>query len=113
MACHPEIDHRGMNATLGRIVHYVLSAQDAEQINRRRTTGPAIAERIPSGAWPVGAQAHIGNAAREGQHVAAIVVAPNSDTCNLQCFLDGNDAFWALSAREGTEPGTWHWPERE
>lgn len=99
--------------TVGRIVHYVLSLQDAEQINRRRTTGAEISMQIALERWPLGAQAHIGNSAWVGSHVAAIVVAANSDTCNLQCFLDGNDTFWALSVREGTEPGTWHWPERE
>lgn len=100
--------------SIGRIVHYVLSAQDAEQINRRRTTGASIAQRIPEGSWPLGSQAHIGNPAREGQHVAAMVVTVNSpESSNLQCFLDGNDTFWATSAHEGTAPGTWHWPERE
>ncbi|GAA4002736.1 hypothetical protein GCM10022631_11820 [Deinococcus rubellus] len=103
-----------MNPSIGRIVHYVLSAQDADQINRRRTTGPSIAERIKDEQWPLGAQAHIGNRAEEGQHVAAIVVNVfGPATCNLQCFLDGNDVFWATSQLEGSAPSTWHRPERE
>jgi len=112
-----------MTPTIGRIVLYTLSAQDAEQINRRRTTGTAIAERMSydSGdpmmkAWPAGAQAHIGNEAREGQTVPATVVAVWSDTCvNLHCLLDGTDAYWATSRNLGNEMnvnGFWLWPTR-
>jgi hypothetical protein len=70
--------------TIGTAIIYTLSAADAEAINRRRTNGGSIAERMkmciaaPSykGAedlkgevhgWPAGAQAHIGNEAKEGQ----------------------------------------------
>ena len=55
--------------SLGRSVHYVLSTQNAEQINRRRTNGSSIAVRMKEvpPAWPAGAQAHIGNEAQEGQ----------------------------------------------
>ena len=63
-----------MTPTIGRIVLYTLSEQDAVQINRRRTIGSAIADRLAYDrgdlmmkAWPTGAQAHIGNDAKEGQ----------------------------------------------
>lgn len=117
----------GMTITICRMVHYTLSAEDAEKINRRRTTPGSITARL-SGAnptWPTGAQAHIGNTAVEGQECAAMCVgtladAPDGEVvaANLQVFLDGNDVFWATSRKEDANvdkklpptPGTWHWP---
>lgn len=99
----------------GRIVHYRLTATDAEQINRRRTTGKAIAERIPDGKWPLGAQAHIGNEAREGDYYPMMVTRMWDATpgvVNGQVFLDGNDTFWVCSAHEGDGNGAWCWPPR-
>ena len=87
--------------SIGRIVHYRLSAQDVEQIMRRRTTGERIAERmkvwtngesvgppaLPSTdplpppstpdrivACPAGAQAHIGNEVHEGDTFPMLIV---------------------------------------
>lgn len=125
--------------TKGEIVLYTLSADDAEKINRRRTTGDSIAERMKAKiepthgesqstikGWPAGAQAHIGNGAKEGAQYAAIVVedwkqqsaasgvgGSDSDDAavNLQVFLDGNDVYWATSRLEDSSkspaPGTW------
>jgi hypothetical protein len=115
-------------------VHYTLSADDAAQIQRRRTTGKSIAERLLWGsagrhaeaipahsedgslrAWPVGAQAHIGNSVAEGQVVPMLIVAvwPNDiHGVNGQAFLDGNDVLWVTSVKEGTGPRTWSWPPR-
>lgn len=117
-----------MDITIGRTVHYRLSENDATQINRRRTTGKSIADRmkleldrlnhqrdegVQAFAWPAGAQAHIGNTAAEGDVVPLVVVRVSSPTvCNGQALLDGNDVLWVTSAHEGTEPGTWAWPPR-
>ncbi len=121
--------------TIGRIVHYRLSADDVGQINRRRTTGKSIAERmkwsvvgkhdetIPAHsddgsvrAWPAGAQAHIGNEAKEGDTVPMLIVKTWGDTptssVNGQAFLDGNDVLWVTSATVGEGPRTWSWPSR-
>ena len=100
--------------TIGRIVHYTLSESDAEQINRRRTTGHSIKDRIDHDRWPLGAQAHIGNPVFVGQVIPAVVVNQFGDgsTLNLHCLLDGNDTFWALSRLEGGQPGNWCWPPR-
>jgi hypothetical protein len=102
--------------TIGRTVLYTLTPSDAEQINRRRTTGTAIAERIK---WPLGAQAHIGNSAYAEESYPMVVVrvwpdefGPGIPGVNGQVLLDGNDTFWVTSAKEGMEPGTWHWPVR-
>lgn len=113
--------------SLGRIVHYRLSAQDVEQIMRRRTTGASIAERMkvqvsqvetatPILGWPTGAQAHIGNDVAEGETYPMLIVrvwgtGPES-AVNGQVFLDGNDVFWATSRTVGIQPGTFGWPAR-
>jgi hypothetical protein len=94
-----------------------LTAADAAQINRRRTSGSSIFERMQQEppAWPAGAQAHIGNTAEEGQVYPADVVRTWGDTpesaVNLQVKLDGNDTFWVTSATvsDGPEPGKFHW----
>lgn len=106
-----------MQITTGRTVLYTLTANDAEFVNRRRTTGAFIAERMRAEPpqWPVGAQAHIGNYVGAGDVVPLIVVRvwPSGiPSVNGQALLDGSDVLWVTSAREGTEPGTWAWPPR-
>lgn len=110
-----------MTPTTGRIVLYTLTEDDATKINRRRTNGASVAEQMKAvpAHWPAGAQAHIGNAASAGEVVPMVVVRvwPNEfgdgiPGVNGQALLDGNDALWITSAREGTEPGTWAWPTR-
>lgn len=108
-----------MKPTTGRIVHYRLTEADAAAVNRRRTNGASIAERIEDEKWPLGAQAHIGNSAYVGQVVPLLIVqvwpneyGPDFDGVNGQAFLDGNDALWVTSAREGDGQGQWSWPPR-
>ncbi len=103
--------------SVGRVVHYKLSAEDALKVNRRRTTGASIGERIGAGSWPLGAQAHIGEPAREGETFPLIVTrtgssASGADVVNGQVLLDGNDTFWVQVAAEGDGPGHWSWPPR-
>src|SRR5690348_8096392 len=100
-----------MKPKIGSILMLVLSAAMCEQINRRRTTGQSIGDRIKEDKWPLGAQAHIGNEATEGTVVPMIVTAVWSDTCvNGQALLDGNDVYWAISvniedSQNGINPG--------
>jgi hypothetical protein len=105
-----------MTATIGRIVHYTLTAEDAEHIGRRRTTIGAIATRLEADRWPRGAQAHIGTEPQWGAVVPMIVVAvhgvPRGARVNGQCFLDGTDVLWVRDVEEGTLAGQWHWPPR-
>jgi hypothetical protein len=93
-----------MKPSIGRIVHYMLSEQDAAEINRRRTTGKAIADRIATATWPLGAQAHIGNEAKAGAVCAMVIVQVWGDSegacVNGQVFLDGVDVFWACSRNQ-------------
>jgi len=97
---------------IGRIVHYSLTKDDVEGIARRRVARP----HEPG--WVPGAQAHVGNPHSIGQLVPMIVCVvwpnefgPDYHGVNGQAFLDGNDSLWVLSAKEGTEPGTWQWPK--
>lgn len=101
--------------TAGRVVYYTLDQKDAEAINRRRTDSQTIREQIKDGVWPVGAQAHIGNVAVEGQiFPMMVVVVWGSGLVNGQVFLDGNDQFWATSISEAqiSQARCWHWPPR-
>jgi hypothetical protein len=98
----------------GRIVHYRLTEDDAMKINRRRTTGGAIASRIAEGSWPPGAQAHIGNAVNAGDYYPMMVTRcqDGSTLVNGQVFLDGSDVYWATSVHQGDGNGDWCWPPR-
>lgn len=100
-----------MIPTMCRTAVYRLTSGDAEKINRRRTTGQSIAERIKASVWPIGAQAHIGNPVSEGDQFPMIVVRVSLDGLSIggQVFLDGNDTYW-VQAEVGNIPGTWHWP---
>ena len=90
------------------IVNYKLTAENAANINRRRTNSLSIAERIKKKIWPIGAQAHIGNEALEGEIFPMVITGIWSETCvNGQVFLDGNDQLWITSALRGDEPGNW------
>lgn len=99
-----------MTPTIGRIVHYTLTNEDAEAINRRRS------DFDRKNAGNTGYVAHVGNYAQAGEAYPAMVVRmfgnASGDLVNLQVHLDGNDTYWATSRPEGTEPGTWAWPER-
>ena len=101
-----------MDPTLGRIVHYRLTAGDALATNKRRED--ASQQRDQMQRTRPGFQAHIGNAVSAGETVAMIVtwvVAPGS--VNGKAFLDGTDTLWVTSAPEGDEPGQWSWPPRD
>lgn len=109
-------------ATPGRIVHYVLSEADAQQINRRRADFEAfrrnhVGEHESGTFGASGHVAHVGNQASEGDLYPAIVVRTfGGPSVNLQVFLDGNDTYWATSRSETDadkrESGKWFWPAR-
>jgi len=113
--------------SIGRIVYYRLSADDAAQINRRRTTSGSISDRLktkvdatnngqPILAWPAGAQAHIGSEVGEGQTFPMLIVGVADiygvSVVNGQVFLDGNDILWVTRRPVGNQPGTFSWPRR-
>src|SRR6266545_2012738 len=103
-----------MDATIGRIVHYQLSEQDAAEINRRRADYRAFAAghahpHEPGQPDAPGYLAHVGNSVNAGDVYPAMVVRvfEGYDGVNLQVALDGNDCFWATSRHEGDEHGQW------
>lgn len=117
-----------MPPSVGRIVHFRLTLEQAEQVNRRRKR-PAV----EGGSWP-GDQEHVGNIASEGDVVPMIVTAvwPNeylgsahlsihvagttyesSIGVNGQALLDGTDSLWVCSApQHEVLPGCWFWPPK-
>lgn len=109
-----------MTPSIGRIVHYVLGELDCAQINRRRTTGDAIRDRIKIAAWPLGAQAHVGHNVVAGETFPMLIVRVfESGAVNGRVFLDGSDDLWVTSvdqvdAREShaNKHGLWFEPPR-
>lgn len=127
--------------SIARIVHFRLSAEQADAINRRRTSSGSIADRLEAEKWPRGAQAHVGNSVHEGQvlplvvtqvwpteyegnaylshHSAialggAVPVYESAFGVNGQVLLDGTDSFWVTSApQHSTLTGCWFWPPRD
>ena len=89
-----------MIPTIGRIVHYTLSAQDAATINAHRAA-----------AGPISA-----NPVYEGDVYPMMIVrvwGGNADSAvQGQVFIDGNFTFWATSVSLGEGPRTYAWPER-
>lgn len=92
--------------SVGRIVHYRLSALDVETIRRHRA--------MPSTEF--GATAHRGNAVSEGDIFPMLIVrvwgtSPES-AVNGHVFLDGNDTLWVTSCTVGFtgQSGTFGWP---
>ena len=93
-----------MQLTIGRIVHYTLTEQDASLISSRRA-----AQAFPAGI--VGRH----NAVSPGDTYPAMVVRTfGGSGANLRVLLDGDDTYWATSRTEGEpgEQGRWVWPPR-
>lgn len=100
-----------MTPSIGRIVHYTLTADDAKAINKRRAD--FTEHRKTEDYRDTGYMAHFGNHAEEGQVFPAVVVRVwRTNSINLQVLLDGTDTYWATSSVEGITPGTWAWPPR-
>ncbi len=101
-----------MTPTVGRVVHYTLTEQDAESINQRRKDTTANLGSIKTNA--LGYVAHIGNKAEAGQVLPMTIVrvwgtTPESSV-NGQVLLDGNDTLWVTSRSQGEGQGRWSWP---
>ncbi len=100
--------------SIGRIVHYRLSAKDAEAINRRRQHAREHLDEHRANSN--GVQIHAGNSVNEGDQFPLIITRPWGDQpdslVNGQVLLDGNDLFWATSVKVGDGPGTFSWPAR-
>ena len=95
--------------TIGQVVHYKLTAEEAEAINRRRRH--ADESRVVH--QHTGTVVHTGNPAGSGDVYPMIITkvsATNADEAsavNGQVFLDGDDTLWVTSALQGSEMGQW------
>lgn len=96
-----------MQPSIGRIVHYTLSAGDVTMINQRRAALKASLQSAGE------ASPYIGNTVEAGQvYPAQIVRHFGGSTVNLKVALDGSDDYWATSRAEGEAQGNWAWPPR-
>lgn len=94
-------------ASIGRIVHFKLTAKEVERINTRRDD----ARDGQAGQQKTGFQVHVGNEVREGDVLPMLIVRVwEGDMVNGQVFLDGNDTLWVTSIHEGSEAGQYSWP---
>jgi hypothetical protein len=104
-----KIQTRGDMPKIGQIVHYKLTAEDAEAINRRRRH--ADESRVVH--QHTGTIVHTGNPAETGDVYPMIITkvsAADDDkdsAINGQVFLDGDDTLWVMSALHGSDMGQW------
>lgn len=111
-----------MKPSLGRIVQYVLTEEDATAINKRRSDFQHLGrEKLKDDTWSFGAQAHVGNPVKAGDIFPMIITRLWPDASgtpasyvNGQVLLDGTDAYWVTSRQPAEEPkeGHWSWPAR-
>lgn len=103
-----------MIPTIGRIVHYRLSDQDVQQINKRRADAGAhmVEHRENSN----GVVVHCGNPVTTGDVYPLVITRTWGDTegssVNGQVLLDGNDTLWVTSVSEGDGERHWFVPPR-
>ena len=111
----PNVPIAPITPTIGRIVHYRLSAADAEAINRRREHTQAHLDEHRANSN--GVQVHIGNHVEEGDVFPMVITrvwqpGESEGHVNGQVMLDGNDLLWVTSVKVGSGPRTFSWPER-
>ena len=111
----PNVPIAPITPTIGRIVHYRLSAADAEAINRRREHAQAHLDEHRANSN--GVQVHVGNRAAEGDVFPMVITrvwqpGESEGHVNGQVLLDGNDLLWVTSVNVGSGPRTFSWPER-
>jgi hypothetical protein len=101
-----------MIPSIGRIVHYTLSARDAEQVNRSREDARRNILQIAEA--QAGYVAHVGNDVQAGDVYPLVITRTWGDTpesaVNGQVMLDGNDLLWVSSVQQGDGERTWRDP---
>ncbi len=89
-----------MIPSIGRIVEYTLTSQDADQINRRREDA-----KNNKAVGQTGFMLHSGNAVRADNTYPLVITRVWGDqensVVNGQVLLDGNDTFWVTSVKQG------------
>jgi hypothetical protein len=88
-----------MIPTIGRIVHYTLSAQDAAQVNSLRGSATFRANQAFAGdVYPM---------------LIVRVWGDQPQSCvNGQVFIDGDFTLWVTSVAVGEGPRHFTWPVR-
>ena len=107
-----------MIPTIGRIVHYTLTEDDATRVNKRRND--AAANRAVHPDEDHGYIAHTGNAPSAGDVYPLIITrvwafpdrVTEESQVNGQVLLDGNDSLWVTSVGQGDQPRQWFAPPR-
>ena len=110
-----------MIPTIGSIVLYTLSSQDAEAINRRRDDATKHMDAHRANAN--GVMVHVGNRVEQGQQFPMIITrvwGPDATSLvNGTVMLDGSDTYWATSrgvdttdAAQAPIAGMFRWPVR-
>jgi len=103
-----------MIPAIGRIVHYRLTEQDADQINKRRADARAHMSEHRTNSN--GVAVHVGNDVRAGEIYPLMITrvwdATGFGQINGQVFLDGTDTLWVTSKAEGDGAGDWFAPPR-
>ncbi len=107
-----------MTPTVGRIVHFRLTAEQAEQVAYRRAdegrhagnpvAAGSVVPMIITAVWPdeYAGNAHLSHHAPGTQYESTFGV-------NGQALLDGNDSLWVTSApQHSTGFGCWFWPPK-
>lgn len=97
--------------TIGRIVLYTLTAEDAAKINSRRNDAKDwMRFHIQNSN---GVMVHVGNQVTTGEQFPAMIVRTWGTTpeaaVNLKVELDGSDTFWKTSTMVGEGPGFYQW----
>lgn len=105
-----------MHASVGRIVHYQLTSENAEKINKWRHDALAASTAEDED----GSQLHYGNDVYEGEIFPMIVTRVlRENLVNGKVMLDGSDTFWATSVEKAPQDeagetqhqvGSWFWP---
>jgi hypothetical protein len=95
------------------------TTEQAAEPTVESATQPTTGETPPPAPAPtIGRTVHY--VLPNGKHRPAIISEVNPDTVNLVVFAGAPDDFDQIGivsslvegVEEGTEPGTWHWPER-
>lgn len=100
--------------TIGRIVDYTLSEQDAAAISSRRQQDQAAARDVVGQRYC--GQPSGGNQVSAGDVFPLIITRVWGDqpgsAVNGQVLLDGNDLLWVTSVSLGEGPRHFAWPAR-
>lgn len=103
-----------MTPSLGRIVHYTMTAEDAEKINKRRKDAHYAMDMHRTSAN--GVMVHVGNDVKEGDVYPLIITKIWDEgeraSFNGQLMLDGNDLYWVTSTSIGDGLRQCVWPPR-